>query len=178
MRSHIGAKIDRIMIIIVMGVAGSGKTTVGRLLAESARVRFLDADTLHSPANVAKMSAGTPLTDRDRAPWLSAVRDRIVDAVARQQDLVVACSALKNAYRAFLGRGVPVIWAYLKGNPDVFRDRLQHRTGHFMTVEMLSSQMAALEEPTDAIVVDASQQPQSIADEILAQLRERGHTTT
>jgi gluconokinase len=163
------------MIIIVMGVAGSGKTTVGRLLAESAGFQFLDADALHSPANVAKMSAGTPLTDSDRAPWLTAIHERIGDAANRQQDLVVACSALKHAYRAFLTRGVPVAWAYLKGRPEVFRDRLQRRTGHFVTTDLLDSQLDALEEPTDAIVVDASQPPEAIVDDILARLR---HTTS
>jgi gluconokinase len=161
------------MIVIVMGVAGSGKTTVGRLLAESANFDFLDADTLHSPANVAKMTAGTPLTDSDRSPWLSAIRDRIIDAATRQRNLVVACSALKEAYRSFLAQGAPVIWTYLKGRPDVFRDRLQRRTGHFMRPELLNSQFDALEEPTDAIVVDAVQQPQAIADQIVAELRKR-----
>ena len=159
------------MIVIVMGVAGSGKTTVGRLLADSTGFDFLDADTLHSPANVAKMSAGTPLTDSDRAPWLSAIHERIVDAANRRHNLVVACSALKEAYRAFLASGVPVIWSYLKGRPDVFRDRLRRRTGHFVTAALLDSQLDALEEPTDAIVVDASRAPEAIVDEILAQLR-------
>ena len=161
------------MIVIVMGVSGSGKSTIGRLLAESTGFDFLDADTLHSPANIAKMSAAIPLTDSDRAPWLSAVRARIVDAAARQQNLVVACSALKEAYRAFLARGVPVIWTYLKGSPDVFRRRLQRRSGHFMNAELLKSQFDALEEPADAIVVDAVQRPETIADEVLAQLRRR-----
>jgi len=162
------------MIIIVMGVAGSGKTTVGRLLATSTGSQFVDADTLHSAANVAKMSAGIPLTDGDRAPWLSALRDRIVDARNSHDDLVLACSALKEAYRSFLARGVPVVWAYLKGGPDVFRRRLEQRTDHFMPADLLASQFEALEEPTDAIVVDASQPPQVIADEILERLRERG----
>jgi gluconokinase len=161
------------MIIIVMGVAGAGKSTIGRLLADSTGFEFLDADTLHPAANVVKMSAAIPLTDSDRAPWLSAVRDHIVDAVVRQQNLVVACSALKEAYRAYLARGVPVVWAYLKGGPDVFRARLQRRTGHFMKADLLSSQLDALEEPTDAIVVDAWQQPQAIVDEITAQLKRR-----
>jgi gluconokinase len=158
-----------------MGVAGSGKTTVARLLAETAGFRFLDADALHPPANIAKMSAGTPLTDADRAPWLSALRDRIVAAVNRQHDLVVACSALKETYRSFLARGAPVVWAYLKGRPEIFRDRLQRRVGHFMATQLLSSQFDALEEPADAIVVDASQPPEAIADEILARLRESRH---
>jgi len=159
------------MIIIVMGVAGSGKTTVGRLLAESTGFQFLDGDTLHSPANLAKMSAGLPLTDSDRAPWLSAVRGRIVDTATHQQNLVVACSALKEAYRALLAAGVPVTWIYLKGRPDVVRARLQRRTGHFMKAELSSSQFEALEEPTNAIVVDASQPPEAIVEEIVAQLR-------
>jgi gluconokinase len=162
----------RDMIIVVMGVAGSGKTTVGRLVAESAGFQFLDADALHSPANVAKMKAGTPLSDADRGPWLTAVRERLVDAAHRQHDLVVACSALKEAYRAFLSRGVPVTWTYLKGSPDVMRDRLMRRTGHFMSVALLSSQFDALEEPADAIVVDASQSPEAIVDEILSRLKE------
>jgi gluconokinase len=164
-------QIEHVMIIIVMGVAGSGKTTVGRLLAEKAGFQFLDADTLHSPANVAKMSAGTPLTDRDRAPWLSAVRERIVDAATGRHNLVVACSALKERYRAFLARGVPVVWMYLKARPDLLRGRLQRRTGHFTKADLLSSQLDALEEPTDAIVVDASQQPEAIADAIAAHLK-------
>lgn len=161
------------MIVIVMGVAGSGKSTVGRLLAEATRSDFLDADTLHSPTNVAKMSAAIPLTDRDRGPWLSAVRDRIVDAAARHQNLVVACSALKEAYRTFLASGVPVSWTYLKGSPDVFRRRLQRRRGHFMNAELLNSQLDALEEPTNAIVVDAVQRPQALVAEVVAQLRKR-----
>jgi gluconokinase len=161
------------MIVIVMGVAGSGKTTIGRLLAKSTGFQFVDTDTLHSPANVAKMKSGIPLTDSDRAPWLSAVRDRIVAAANRQQSLIVACSALKEAYRSFLADGLPVVWTYLKGHPDVLRRRLQRRTGHFMTADLLNSQLDALEEPTDAIVVDSSQPPQVIADEILDRLRER-----
>jgi gluconokinase len=163
------------MVVIVMGVAGSGKTTVGRLLAETAGCQFLDADTLHPAANIAKMSAGTPLTDDDRQPWLSALREQIVAAANGQHDLVVACSALKETYRAFLARGVPVEWAYLKGRPYVFRDRLRHRTGHFMTARLLTSQFDALEEPADAIVVDASQPPEAIVDEILTRLKAERH---
>jgi gluconokinase len=162
------------MIIVVMGVTGSGKTTVGTLLAESTGFRFLDADTLHSSANIAKMRAGVPLSDSDRVPWLSAVRERLVDATNGQHDLVVACSALKHAYRAFLARDVPVIWTFLKGPFDVFRDRLRQRTGHFMSTTLLRSQFDALEEPFDAIVVDAARPPREIVAEILAQLRTRG----
>jgi gluconokinase len=161
------------MVLLVMGVAGSGKTTIGTLLAESGGCRFLDADSLHSAANITKMSTGIPLTDNDRAPWLSAVRERIVDAASSQESLVVACSALKEAYRIFLARDVPVVWIYLKGRPDVFRARLQQRSGHFMSAELLNSQFDALEEPGDAIVVDAERRPQAIVDDILEQLRTR-----
>jgi gluconokinase len=162
------------MIIVMMGVAGSGKTTVGRLVAEAAGFRFLDADTLHSPVNVARMKAGTPLSDSDRAPWLSAVREHLADAARRHDDLVVACSALKETYRTFLAREIPVVWVYLKGRPEIFRERLQRRTGHFMTAALLSSQFDALEEPTDAIIVDASEPPEAIADEIATRLKEGG----
>lgn len=159
------------MIIIVMGVAGSGKTTIGRLLAESTGFHFVDADSLHSPENIAKMRGGTPLTDSDRAPWLSAIRDRIVDATNRQEDLVLACSALKEDYRSSLTRGVPVIWAYLKADADTLRRRLEQRTGHFMPAQLLNSQLDSLEEPADAIVLDASRPPRAIAGDILARLR-------
>lgn len=161
------------MILLVMGVAGSGKTTIGTLLAEYVGFRFLDADSLHSAANITKMSTGIPLTDSDRAPWLSAVRERIVEAARSEESLVVACSALKESYRTFLARDVPVVWIYLKGHPDVFRARLQHRTGHFMPADLLNSQFDALEEPGDAIDVDAEQQPQAIVDDILERLRAR-----
>jgi gluconokinase len=158
------------MIVVVMGVAGSGKTTVGRLLAHTCGYEFLDADTLHPLANVEKMSAGIPLTDGDRLPWLSEVRARIVDADARQQNLVIACSALKEAYRVFLAERVPVVPVYLKGSFDAFLQRLQRRAGHFMKADMLKSQFDTLEEPADAIVVDASRPPKVIVDEIVTRL--------
>jgi gluconokinase len=159
------------MIVMIMGVAGSGKTTVGTLLAELTGYAFLDADSLHSPANVAKMSAGLPLTDTDRAPWLAAIRERMVDAATHGRNLVVACSALQAAYRAFLAERLPVTWVYLKGPPDLFRRRLQHRSHHFMKAELLRSQFDALEEPSDAIVIDASQPPAVIAERIVDQLK-------
>ena len=161
------------MIVIIMGVAGSGKTTAGVLLAELTGYAFIDADTLHSPANVAKMSAGMPLTDADRAPWLAAIRARIEEAAGNQQSLVVACSALKAAYRTVLARGLPVTWVYLKGSPDLLRRRLQTRTGHFMTADLLSSQLDALEEPSDVIVIDASQPPGVIAQGIADRVKTR-----
>src|SRR5580698_4297859 len=125
------------MIIVVMGVAGSGKTTVGTMLADAMKCPFLEGDALHSPGNVDKMSHGVPLTDADRAPWLSAIHARVVDACERGQSLVVGCSALKQQYRDVLAEGVPVTWVYLRGSLELIRARLKQRHGHFMRANML-----------------------------------------
>lgn len=161
------------MIVVVMGVAGSGKTTIGLMLANAMGCAFLDGDSLHSGANVEKMSHGIPLTDADRAPWLAAIHARVRDASARGESLVVACSALKQSYRAVLADGVPITWVYLKGSPALIRTRLQSRASHFMKADMLDSQFAALEEPADALVADVSQPPAVIVDRILIELRRR-----
>src|SRR5262245_48809972 len=158
------------MIVVVMGVAGSGKTTIGLLLAQSVVCPFLEGDSLHSDANVAKMSQGLPLTDADRRPWLAAVHANMRQAFERREDLVVACSALKQEYRAVLADGIPVTWVHLEGSPDMLRGRLARRTGHFMKANMLTSQLEALERPADAIVVDASREPSAIVEEIVARL--------
>jgi gluconokinase len=150
-----------------MGVAGVGKSTVGQLLASELRCEFLDADTLHSPANIQKMTQGIPLTDTDRAPWLAAVHARIVESFQRGQSLVVACSALKQRYRDTLADGVPVLWVYLKGSEEVIRARLEERQHHFMKAEMVASQFADLEEPTDATVIDVSVAPSVAVRQIL-----------
>lgn len=159
------------MIIIVMGVAGSGKTTIGTKLAEALHCAYLEGDAQHPRTNVEKMSHGIPLTDADRAPWLAAIRAEIQDAVARGQSLVVACSALKRSYRAVLAEGLQVTWIYLKGSAELIRSRLEHRTSHFMKAAMLPSQFSTLEEPAGAIVADISQSPDVIVDHILAILR-------
>ena len=159
------------MLVVVMGVAGSGKTTVGQRLAQMMECAFLDADSLHSDANVEKMSRGIPLTDDDRAGWLTAIHARMADAFSRHETLVVACSALKESYRAILRSGLPVTWIYLKTSAELVRSRLRQRTGHFMKAEMLASQFQTLQEPLDAIAVDASQSPDAIVQQILAELR-------
>jgi 6-phosphogluconolactonase len=159
------------MIVVLMGVTGSGKTTVGRMLARSLACPFLEGDALHSPENVDKMSRGVALTDADRAPWLAAIRARIVESLQRGEDLVVACSALKQAYRRMLGKGIPVAWVYLMATPALLRSRLRLRRGHFMKAEMLASQLETLEEPSDALVVDVSNPPAEIVERILAELR-------
>jgi gluconokinase len=158
------------MIIVVMGVAGSGKTTVGTMLADAMKCPFLEGDALHSPGNVDKMSHGIPLTDADRAPWLSAIHARIVDASERGQDLVVGCSALKEQYRNVLAEGVPITWVYLKGSLELIRSRVKNRPSHFMKADMLASQFAALEEPSDAVVADVSTPPRTIVQQIMTQL--------
>jgi gluconokinase len=162
-------------IVVVMGVAGSGKTTVGRILADALHCPFLEGDSLHSPANVEKMSHGIPLTDADRAPWLAAIHSHLLDALRRGQSLVAACSALKQSYRAVLADGVPITWVYLKGSAALIRSRLQHRTGHYMKAGMLASQFDTLEEPSDALIVDIAQPPGAIAEQILGELRGQTH---
>ncbi len=161
------------MIVVVMGVSGSGKTTIGTRLAEALQCHFLEGDLLHPAANVEKMSRGIPLTDADRAPWLAAIRAHILAAIEHGQCLVVACSALKQQYRDFLSRGIQLIWVYLKGTPEEIEPRIEHRHAHYMKAGMLPSQFADLEEPKDALVVDISQPPEVIVQQLLAQLRAR-----
>ena len=143
--------------VVVMSVTGAGKTTVGQALARALGWRFVDADDLHSSANVEKMSRNEPLTDADREPWLQAVRGEIVNAQAAGQPLVVACSALKRAYRRTLSDGLDVQFVYLKASRDALAQRLAKRRGHFAGPGLLDSQLATLEEPgpDEATIVDA-----------------------
>ena len=135
-------------VIIMMGVAGSGKSTVGALLAARNGGCFYDADDFHSAANVAKMAAGIPLNDADRAPWLARLRTEVVDATPTGKIAVLACSALKKAYRQILGVGTDAVaLVYLKGDETTLTKRLENRAGHYMKADMLLSQLAALEEP-------------------------------
>jgi gluconokinase len=161
------------MIVMLMGVAGSGKTTIGTLLAEALGCPFLEGDLLHPPANIEKMSHGIPLTDADRAPWLAAIHARLVAAQERGQCLVVACSALKQQYRDFLSQETNITWVYLKGSQELITSRIQHRREHYMKPGMLPSQFADLEEPGDALVVDISAPPELILQKLLPQVR--GH---
>ena len=168
------------MVVIVMGVAGSGKTTIASLLAEELGWDFLDADSIHSPANVAKMESGIPLNDADRVPWLRELRLAIERSLAEKRNLALACSALKRSYRQQLMVGSEIEQSkiqnsdvklvYLKGTFEELRQRLQHRTGHFMTEQLLGSQLETLEEPSDATTVDAGRSPQEIVAEIRRQL--------
>lgn len=156
------------MIIVLMGVSGSGKTTVGQILAGKLGWTFIDADDYHPAANVEKMRRGEPLTDEDRRPWLAALRERIDRACERGEDLVVACSALKHAYRDYLREDEPgcVRFVYLEGSEELIRARLANRRGHFMPPSLLHSQFEALEPPADALRIDVTPAPEVIAEQI------------
>ena len=162
------------MVIILIGVAGSGKTTVGRILAAQLGCEFHDADDLHSPQNREKMSRGLALSDQDRLPWLLAVRNLVQRCLAENRDAVIACSALRQSYRDLLVVDkAKVKLVYLKGSPALIAQRLAQRSGHFFDPRLLQSQFDTLEEPqdpTDATVVDISETPEQVADAIRARL--------
>ena len=158
------------MIVLVMGVAGSGKTTIGLLLAETLGWPYEEGDDLHPPANREKMAAGIPLADEDRLPWLQEIRARIEHHLAAGEDAVISCSALKASYREVLAGGLDgVRFVHLTGSPELIRERLAHRTGHYMKAGMLDSQLAALEPPAGAVEVDVASPP----EEIVAEIRRR-----
>lgn len=155
-------------VILVMGVSGSGKTTVGQKLAGELGWNFADADEFHPPANIAKMSAGQPLSDEDRAPWLAAIRTYIATTLERGENAVVTCSALKEKYRrTVIAEPAKVKIVHLAGDFNLILERLNRRTGHFMKPEMLRSQFETLEPPPDAFVADIAHSP----DEIVAEIR-------
>ena len=160
-----------------MGVAGSGKTTVGRLLASEIGWSFYDGDDLHPASNVEKMKRGVALSDTDRDPWLEAVRKLIVDLLRWGENSIVACSALKKSYRDRILLDERVRLVYLKGEFALMRERLKHRSGHFMAPELLRSQREILEEPDDALHVDASLSPNAIVRSISEQLQLAGAQT-
>ncbi len=142
-------------ILVVMGVSGAGKTTVGGALARALGWRFLDGDALHSPASIDKMRRGIPLTEADRDPWLERLRQATASYLAAGERAVIACSALKRTHRSRLRVGPGVRFVYLKGGPPLLRERLRHRRGHYMKAPLLESQLATLEEPRDALTLDA-----------------------
>jgi gluconokinase len=162
------------MVIVLMGVSGSGKTTVGRRLAHALGAEFAEGDSYHPPANVEKMRRGIPLDDADREPWLERLSAEIGGWLEAGRDVVLACSALKRRYREVLKAGRPgVRFVYLCGSEDLIRDRLRRRRGHYMPASLLASQFAALEEPGDAITVDVGPPPDEIVTSILAGLGAR-----
>jgi gluconokinase len=153
-----------------MGPAGSGKTTVGELLAAQLQWEFADADNFHSPANIEKMSHGIPLTDEDRIPWLHSIRATMLQWESQRRNVVLACSALKRSYRDLLQINSNVKLVYLKGSYELLRERLGARKGHYAGEQILAGQFADLEEPADAITIDAAQPPEQIVAEIRKRL--------
>jgi gluconokinase len=158
------------MVVMVMGVTGSGKTTVGGLLAKHLGWEFADADDFHSASSKEKIKHGVPLTDADRVPWLAALHHQMTEWIGRKRDVVLACSGLKQSYREELWTGPEVQFAYLKGTYETIHQRLLARKGHFADEQILASQFATLEEPTDAIAVEISSPPEEIVAEICRQL--------
>jgi len=165
-------------VVVMMGVSGSGKTTIAMKLAEQLGWQVLEGDQLHPPANIAKMKAGTPLDDEDRWPWLRAIADAIDDWRAKGVSGVVACSALKRAYRDILiGPRADVLLVYLQGSHELIATRMAARHGHFMPTALLDSQFATLEEPGEAehaIVVSIAPPPDAIVAAIVEKLKEQG----
>lgn len=159
------------MIILVMGVSGSGKTTVGKKLAESLGYKFADADDFHPQENIDKMRNGIALSDKDRLPWLQKMQDVIKKHLSENTNIVITCSALKESYRQMLlinPESVKLV--YLKGSFELIHRRLKERLNHFMSEKLLESQFDILEEPLDAITVDISQPFEVIVEVILEKL--------
>jgi len=156
------------VIIVVMGVTGSGKSTVGKLLARELGWSFVEGDDFHPQANVDKMRQGIPLTDDDRKPWLDAIRKRLDQAAQRGENVVLACSALKHSYQYYLApyASEAVRFVELSGSEDLIKERLAKRTGHFMNPALLKSQFETLEPPDQALRVDVGQAPEAIVAEI------------
>jgi gluconokinase len=153
----------RLMIVVVMGVSGSGKTTVGRALAHDLKWRFVDADDFHSAANIARMRAGIPLTDADREPWLDSLRELVRRADVEGEGIVLACSALRRRFRDRLGAPAHDLrYVFLRATPELIARRLSTRTAHFMPAALLASQFETLEEPDAALTLDAPLPPDQL----------------
>ena len=158
------------MIIVLMGVTGSGKTAVGQNLAASLGWQYFDADEFHSAANIEKMKSGVPLNDADRKPWLESLQRVIRDSLKNAEPAVLACSALKKSYRDMLLIDERVQFVYLKGDYDLIKERLRARSDHYMNPSLLDSQFETLEEPNDALQIDIGSSPDAIVEIIRQRL--------
>jgi gluconokinase len=161
------------VIVIVIGVSGAGKTTIGKLLAEQLGWRFYEGDDFHPDANVKKMRSGCPLSDEDRWPWLECLRDQIARSLAAKENAVLACSALKRAYRDCLRVSDDVKFVFLRGDYALIENQLRRRRGHFMDPLLLKSQFADLEEPErgdDALTIELGGTPEEVVQEIKTKL--------
>lgn len=154
-------------VCILMGVSGSGKSTIGKLLSQKLKWNFYDGDDFHSEANIRKMAEGVPLNDRDRLPWLQAIRTQIEEVIANRNNAIFACSALKQSYRELLqGNSDRLVWVYLQGTYQQIYQRMKDRKEHFMPPAMLQSQLENLEIPEDALTVDTSLSSEEIVEAI------------
>jgi gluconokinase len=161
------------VIVIIFGVSGAGKTTIGKLLAEELGWQFYEADDFHPRANIEKMRSGRPLTDEDRWPWLELLREQITRSLAAKENAVLACSALKRAYRKRLRVSDDVKFVFLRGDCAFIERQLRRRRGHFMNPALLQSQFGDLEEPEpdeDAITIELERAPEELVEEIKAKL--------
>jgi gluconokinase len=161
------------MVVLVYGVAGAGKTTIGKLLAQKLGWQFFDADDFHSAANIEKMKSGRALTDEDRQWWLGQLRDLIARCLDANQNVVLACSALKKKYRDRLRVNKQVKLVFLRGDFALIDEQLRQRPGHFMNPDLLQSQFADLEQPSrdeNALTIQLGRSPEELADEIRAQI--------
>ena len=160
------------MVIVVFGVTGTGKTRVGSALAKALGWMFVDADNFHEEANISKLNRGIPLNDDDRGPWLNRLREIIQENVTQRRNAVLACSALKRAYRRYLRVGPEVVFVYLRTETRLLEERLKRRQGHFMNPALLRSQLEALEEPLDeTLTVDTTDSPLEVVDVIRGALK-------
>ncbi len=160
------------MIVVIMGVSGSGKSTIGRMLSKRLGCEFLDADDFHSADNKIKMRQGIPLEDKDRLPWLQELSRVITQHIETQKNLVLACSALKEAYRRILGESDDLAYVYLQADFQTINKRLKRRQHEFMNPQLLESQFKTLEEPHEAITVDAGQSTKQVVEQIITRLNE------
>ena len=159
------------MIVVVMGVSGSGKSTIGKLLAASLKWEFSDADDFHSLANIEKMSQGIPLNDANRMPWLEKLQSAIAQGLLADKNVVLACSALKSSYRQMLWQDAEQMrLVYIKSSFELIQKRLQQRQNHFMSQTLLKSQFETLEEPKNALTIDSNQPASVIVEQIRASL--------
>lgn len=159
------------MIIVILGVSGSGKTTIGKQLSEKLEIPFFDADDFHPQSNIDKMSGGNPLNDDDRYPWLFALANKI-DEWSSKQGAILACSALKEKYRKLLSSNSDekILWVHLSGSQSLIKERIEKRNGHFMNADLLSSQFNDLEVPEYGIQMNISETPEEIINTIISKL--------
>lgn len=163
------------MVIILIGVSGSGKTTIGKLLTKKLNWKFIEGDDFHSKKNKEKMENGIPLTSADRKPWLLSLKKIITKSLEKNENIIIACSALKKAYRKILKINRKVKFVYLKGDFKIIKERIENRKNHFFKVALLESQFNDLEEPKNILNIDIKNDPEFITNKIIKELNLNSH---